>query len=65
VLGSHPQLFHDGVSRGGDAEAVDAEDFAFGADVFPPEGADAGFDGDAVGAGFGEDALAVVGSFVT
>lgn len=43
-----------------EAELVDADDFAFWADVVVPEGCGAGFDGDAFFALGGEDAIFVV-----
>ena len=61
VLG-HAEFLHHGVARGADAEAVDAEDLALGADVFPPQAGDAGFDGDALGAGGRQHAFAVLGA---
>ena len=61
VFGGHAEFFHDGVAGGADAEAVDAEDFAFGADVFPPDVRDPGLDGYPLGAGFRKDAFLVFG----
>ena len=46
VLG-HAKFLHGNVAGSAHAEAVDPEDFALGADVFPPKSGDACLDGDA------------------
>lgn len=56
------EFFEDGVARGANAEAVDTDDLALSADVFPPEAGDTGFDGDTLGAGGGEHAFAILGA---
>ncbi len=43
MLRSHAEFLHHGVAGGADAEAVNADDFAFETNVFPPEAGDAGF----------------------
>ena len=40
MLLGHPEFLHDRVARGAEAEAVDGEDLAVEADVFPPQAGD-------------------------
>ena len=61
-LGGDAELFEDDVPWGADAEAVDADDLALSADIFPPETGDAGFDGHALGAGGREHAFTILGA---
>ena len=51
--------FHDLSTRGAETEAIDADDLAVETDIFPPEGGDASFDGDAGAAGGWEYGVAV------
>ena len=52
MFGGHAEFFHDDIARCADAETIDSEGFAFGADIFPPDVGDTGFDGNPFGAGF-------------
>jgi len=59
-VGGDAEDFHDLRTWGAETEAIDADDLAVEADIFPPEGGDAGFDGDAGAAGGWENGVAVV-----
>src|SRR6478609_11835929 len=61
VLGGHAERFHDLATRGGHAEAIDAERDAVETDVAVPGRGDRGFDRDALAACLGQHLLAVLG----